>query len=221
MKNRVREDISAYLDGEAKDAQFVARLIAESEDASKEHLALAELSSRIRNLDAPEVHPAFATRVCAAIEEQRERSRIAWRIPAGLAAAAAVMLVAYVSLNSTGTITAPTPGEIIATQPAETPAPDFTGMDEDTLLAEFDRRLSEDSNVQQFVVARFDNTADATDIYTDRLLTAIANSEGAAAAGAAIAYGIDYRTTVQQLDADQAAALKQVLTASMREALEG
>lgn len=221
MKNRVREEISAYLDGEAKDAQSIARLIAESEDASKDHLAFAELSSRIRNLEAPEVHPAFATRVCAAIEEQRERGRITWRIPAGLAAAAAVLLVAYVSINSTGTNTPQTPAHIFASQPVETPAPDFTGMDEDTLLAEFDRRLTEDSNVQQIVVARFDNTSDTTDIYTDRLLTAIANSEGAAAAGAAIAYGIDYRTTVQQLDADQAAALKQVLAASMREALEG
>jgi negative regulator of sigma E activity len=218
MKNRVREDISAYLDGEAKDAQSIARLIAESEDASKEHLALAELSSRIRNLEAPEVHPAFATRVCAAIEEQRERRRIAWRIPASLAAAAAVLLVAYVSVNSAGPRTPEAPlGSIAEMRDPAT----VVAKDEDSLLAEFDRRIAQDSDVQQFVVARFDNTGSTADIYTDRLLTAIANSDGAAAAGAAFAHGIDYRTTVQQLDGDQAAALKQVLAASMREALEG
>lgn len=220
MKNRVREDISAYLDGEANDAALIARLIAESEDASKEHVAMAELSARLRSLDAPEVHPAFATRVVATVQEQQSRRRVLWRIPAGIAAAAAVLLVAYVSLNSTDSRPR-TEADLIASIPAPAPVPNFTGMDEDALLAEFDRRVSEDSDVQQFVIARFDNTADTADIYTERLLAAVANSDGAAAAGAAIAHGVDYRATVQQLDSDQADALKQVLAASMREALEG
>jgi len=219
MKNRVREDISAYLDGEAKDAQSVARLIAESEDASKEHLAFAELSARLRNLDAPEVHPAFATRIVATIQEQQSRRRVLWRIPAGIAAAAAVLLVAYVSINSAGPRTPHTPADNIAALPV--PARPAVAADEDSLLAEFDRRITQDAGMQQFVMARFDNTGDTADIYTDRLLSAVARSEGAAAAGAAIAHGIDYRTTVQRLDGEQAAALKQVLAASMREALEG
>lgn len=218
MKNRMREDISAYLDGEAKDAQSIARLIAESEDASKEHLALAALSARMRNLDAPEVHPAFATRVVAAIEEQRSRRTIGWRIPAALSAAAVALLVALVSVNSNDPRPAIDTGAIAALPPAEAP---LIEADEDTLLAEFDRRITQDAEMQQFVMARFDNTADTADIYTDRLLAAVANSEGAAAAGAAFAHGIDYRASVQKLDGDQAAALKQILAASMREALEG
>lgn len=221
MKNRVREDISAYLDGEAKDAQSIARLIAESEDASKEHLAFAELSARMRSLETPEVHPAFAARVVANIQEQQNRRRLLWRIPAGLGVAAAVLLVAYISLNTASTRIPNTEADNIASLPAPVPAPNFSGMDENALLAEFDRRVTEDSNVQQFVMARFDSPTETAEIYTDRLLAAIANSEGAAAAGAAIAHGVDYRTTVQQLDSEQADALKQVLAASMREALEG
>lgn len=218
MKNRVREDISAYLDGEAKDAQSIARLIAESEDASKEHLALAALSARMRNLDAPEVHPAFAMRVVAAIEEQRSRRTIGWRIPAALSAAAVALLVAVVSLNSNDPRSTAEPNVIATLPAAETP---IVEADEDMLLAEFDRRITQDVEVQQFVLARFDNTADTADMYTDRLLAAVVNSEGAAAAGAAFAHGIDYRTSVQKLDGEQAAALKEILAASMREALEG
>lgn len=219
MKNRLREDISAYLDGEAKDAQSIARLIAESEDASKEHLALAALSARMRNLEAPEVHPAFATRVVAAVEEQRSRRTIGWRIPTAISAAAVALLVALVSVNSNDSRTTTIETNTVATlPPAETPVFE---ADEDALLAEFDRRIAQDAEVQKFVMARFDNTADTADIYTDRLLAAVANSEGAAAAGAAIGYGVDFRTSVQKLDGEEAAALKEILAASMREALEG
>ena len=50
-------------------------------------------------------------------------------------------------------------------------------MDEDSLLAEFDRRVTQDATVQQIVVARFDNATDTADIYTDRTeaLLALAN----------------------------------------------
>src|SRR6185436_14981772 len=99
MKKRVREDISAYLDGEAKDSSSIARLIAESGDASKEHLAYAEISARLRNLEAPDIHPAFAARVVASIQEQRQRRTVGWRIPAGFAVAAAALIVAVVSYN--------------------------------------------------------------------------------------------------------------------------
>ncbi len=215
MKKRVREDISAYLDGEAKDASSIARLIAESGDASQEHLAFAELSARLRSLNEPDIHPAFAARVVATIEEQRDRRPARWRIPAFIGVAAAMLLVAALSYDSLQPVT---PLINVVNTPAAVPAP---AVDENTLMAELERRVSEDSDVQHFVLARFENTPQPADLYSDRLIAAVAGSRGAAVAGGAFAHGIDYRAAVQRLDDAQADALKQMLSASVREAQEG
>jgi hypothetical protein len=218
MKKRVREDISAYLDGEAKDASSIARLIAESGDASQEHLAFAELSARLRSLNEPDIHPAFAARVVATIEEQRDRRAARWRIPAIVGVAAAMLLVAALSYDSLQTVAPVTPVLNVANTPASLPA---QAVDENTLMAELERRVSEDADVQHFVLARFENTPQPADLYTDRLIAAVAGSRGAAVAGGAFAHGIDYRAAVQRLDDVQADALKQMLSASVREAQEG
>ena len=220
MKNRVREDISAHLDGEAKDPASIARLIAESADASKEHVAYAELSKRLRALEAPEIHPAFAARVVASIQEQGERRRIGWRVPAGFAVAAAALIVGMLSFNSGPTKVAAPAGPVITSNPVVAPVPAVSESEED-MMAELERRISQDSDVQQFVLARFENTPQPEELYTDRLIAAVAGSNGAAAAGEALAHGIDYRAAVQRLDDAQADALKQLLTASVREALNG
>lgn len=208
MKKRVKENISAYLDGEAKDPSSIARLIAESGEASQEHLAFAELSARLRSLEAPEIHPAFAARVVATIEEQHELRASRWRIPAGVGLAVAALLVAAFSYNSAQ------PGATVP-QTASIPA-----ANEDTLMAELERRVSQDSDVQHFVLARFENTPKPQDLYSARLVAAITGPQGASAAGA-FAHGIDYRAAVQRLDDAQTDALKQMLAASVREAQEG
>jgi len=213
MKKRVREEISAYLDGEAKDAPSITRLVAESGEASKEHLAYAELSARIRSLAEPDIHPAFAARVVATIQEQNDRKPARWRIPAFVSVAAAALIVAALSFDSTRPST---PAQTVAIVPVAAPQ-----ADEATLMAELERRVSQDSDVQHFVLARFENTPRPEQLYSDRLVSAIAGSRGAAAAGGAFAHGIDYRAAVQRLDDAQADALKQMLTASVREALEG
>ncbi len=215
MKKRVREDISAYLDGEAKDASSIARLIAGSADASKEHLAFAELSARLRSLDAPELHPAFAARVIASIEEQRDRRPVRWGIPVAIASTAFAIVLAVLSYASLQPVT---PAQSVATLPAATPA---AASDEDALMAELELRVSQDSDVQQFVLARFENAPQPEQLYSDRLIAAVTGSRAAAAAGEAFAHGIDYRAAVQRLDDAQADTFKRMLTASVLEAQEG
>jgi anti-sigma factor RsiW len=216
MKKRVREDISAYLDGEAKDAQSISRLIAASEDAAKEHSAFAELSARLHSLDEPDIHPAFAARVVAAVEEQRDRRRAAWRLPLGLSTAALALAVAIVSIQSAQPRTSRAPAGAVA---ALAPAP--AAPNEDLMLAELERRVSQDADLQHFFTARFDNAPQPADLYTERLIAAVAGSRSGAAAGEAFAHGMDYRAAVQRLDDTQADAFKQLLSASMQEALEG
>lgn len=215
MKKRVRENISAYLDGEAQDAPAIARLIAGSEDAAKEHSAFAELSARIRSLNEPDIHPAFAGRVVAAIEEQRDRRRAPWRLPLGLTAAALALIAAIVSVQ---TAQRPTTTAPVA---ALTPVTTSTAANEELMLAELERRVTQDAGLQHFFQARFDNAPQPADLYTERLIAAVAGSRGGAAAGEAFAHGIDYRVGVQRLNDAEADAFKQLLSASMREALEG
>ncbi len=215
MKKRVREDISAYLDGEIQDAQSLARLIAGSEDAAKEHSAFAELSARIRSLNEPDIHPAFAARVVATIEEQRDSRRASWRLPLGLSAAALAVIVAIVSTQTARPRTTTPP--VAAVIPATAPA----AANEELMLAELERRVTQDVGLHHFFKARFDNAPQPSDLYTERLIAAVAGSRGAAAAGEAFAHGIDYRAGVQRFNDTEADAFKQLLSASMREALEG
>ena len=218
MKKRVRENISGYLDGEARDAQKIARLIAASGDAAREHAAIAELSARMRSLEEPGIHPAFATRVCAAIEAQQDRRRIAWRLPVGVAAAALAVAFVIAGLNSTQTHKTAAPAASVA---AVAPAPAAPARGEDAMLAELESRVSRDSDLQRFFTARFENAPQPADLYTEKLISAVAGSRSGAAAGDAFAHGMDYRAAVQRLDDTQADALKQLLSASVRDAREG
>jgi hypothetical protein len=99
--DRIYEAVSAYLDGEADGDARIARLIQTDPDYARVHRELSGLSERVKRLKAPEVHPAFRTRVLASIEEQKRAPRrrwIAYVLPA--AAACAVLLAASVWLLS-------------------------------------------------------------------------------------------------------------------------
>ncbi|MCC6699163.1 MAG: hypothetical protein IT365_26295 [Candidatus Hydrogenedentes bacterium] len=98
---RLNEELSAYLDGEARDAAGVERLLQSDPKAARRYAELARLSSHLKNLPGPEVHPAFATRVLASAREQSLKgraNRLRYWLPAGvltllalIAAAAAVL----------------------------------------------------------------------------------------------------------------------------------
>lgn len=256
-KRKTQEEISAHLDGEARDAQRIDALLRESTDAARQFAAMSRLSQRLRAMPGPDVrqdfassviariesecapevadarltgrlkalpephvHPAFARRVVAAIQTEQAAKPTAWRFPvagSAWAAAAAAVLVALALFGPVQTTEAPT--QVAGSDPTQT-SPDPATLNESALLAQFDERLTSDSDVQRIVIARFEPSAEPEDLYTPRLLTALSGS-GAAATGEAFAHGADYRATLRRMDREQTSAVKQLLEESMREAHKG
>ena len=99
---RLNEELSAYLDGEARDSAGVARLLQSDPKAARRYEELARLSSHLKSLSAPEVHPAFATRVLASAREQSLKGRtyrLHYWLPAGVLASLALIAAAVVVLR--------------------------------------------------------------------------------------------------------------------------
>lgn len=90
----VKEELSAYIDGEAPDPERIARHLQTCEACARHHLQLLRLSSNVRALPRPEVRPEFVTRVMAHIEEnQVSARRRRWVFGMPQAALAALVLV--------------------------------------------------------------------------------------------------------------------------------
>jgi hypothetical protein len=91
----MRKELSAYLDGEARQPEVVERWLRENAEAAKHLEELKQLSSGLRKLSAPEVDEAFAGRVLAKLDDIQEQ-RGPRRFYAGLPAVAAALLIAGV-----------------------------------------------------------------------------------------------------------------------------
>ncbi|MBL7644869.1 MAG: hypothetical protein JNK74_01645 [Candidatus Hydrogenedentes bacterium] len=61
----VVDELSAYIDGESRDPEYIARHLQSCPECARHHLQLLKLSGHLKALEAPETHPAFVTRVMA------------------------------------------------------------------------------------------------------------------------------------------------------------
>jgi len=95
-REHVIEELSAYIDGEAKDPARIARHLQFCESCARHHMQLLKLSANLRALPPPETRPEFITRVMAHVAETGVRhGRFSWgvAVPA-LVFAAAILLAA-------------------------------------------------------------------------------------------------------------------------------
>lgn len=98
-RQRLLEDISAYIDGESDKPEAVECLIKTNAEAAKLYAELSRTSAHLKTLRAPDIHPAFATRVMAHIRETDDMAASgipAWRrvVYGVLSAATASVLIA-------------------------------------------------------------------------------------------------------------------------------
>lgn len=97
-KQKLNERISAYLDGESDEREYIEHLLKTNPDAARRYAEMSRLSTALKALSAPDVHPAFATRVVAHVRDVRdaERAAPAWRaaLPKILGPVTAVALIA-------------------------------------------------------------------------------------------------------------------------------
>lgn len=220
MRNRIsKTELSAYIDGEARDARAVESALEASEDLRRERDGLANVSHAVRSLTEVEPRAGFAQRVIAHLNDAEEAARPvrAWGRPArtlGSLAAAALLAVA-VGVGLQGNRTEQTP---VATPVAE--VADDAAV-EAQLMAELERHVATNERVQRVVVARFDTAPSPEALYSERLLAAVAQYDDVAYAGQASGYIRDYRPALRSLDATQTDALKELLAQSVAEGLEG
>ena len=110
MNEKERMDaLSAFLDGEAERPETVRRAL-EADLALRERAdAYRRMCAELRALPKPEVHPAFATRVMAAIRDEAPAPRrsLRWAWAAGFAGAAAVALYTLLPRTAEPPVEAP------------------------------------------------------------------------------------------------------------------
>lgn len=89
-----KEELSAYLDGEADDPAAVEERLRTDPQAAREFAQMRQISQALAKSRKPEVHPAFLTRVMACVSdepvEQRPR-RYLVGLPFAVAALLAIM----------------------------------------------------------------------------------------------------------------------------------
>ena len=155
IDRRLYVELSAYLDGESGDADKMAALIQQDSAAARQYLEMAKLSAHLRALPAPDVHPAFATRVLAHIREEAPAPRRSrrWAWTAGLFAAAAIVALVVFPTRSPQGLAPADNGEIAARvlqlskQPDEMLRQQFEGLLADAALPEFGDTSDEASGI--------------------------------------------------------------------------
>ncbi len=108
--SHVIDELSGYLDGEARHPEAVAEHLAACAECSAHYASLQRLSEGIRALPVPEVRPEFATRIVARVSEQRAESRPWWArygLPLAAMACLAVVVGAVAFLNTAKPAAAP------------------------------------------------------------------------------------------------------------------
>jgi len=117
IKKDWNEELSAFLDGEADQPDAVRRALEEDAALCGRADAYRKMGDGLKALPKPDVHPAFATRIMAAIEEAEPAPRrsLRWFWAAGCAAAA---LVALALLLRTAPTTEPSGIQLTESSPA-------------------------------------------------------------------------------------------------------
>jgi len=139
------EELSAFLDGEAKHPEKARRLLQESEDAARKHAALSKVSAQVRSLPEPYVRPGFSGRVIASLEDSESRRSLPWQVPVGASLMAAVLLAVIAVIGVRDSVTPPAVVHTVASTPAAQTRPETTALeDEDALVAELERLIASD-----------------------------------------------------------------------------
>jgi anti-sigma factor RsiW len=103
------KELSAYLDGESRHPDTVRDHLQRCADCARRHAELGKLSSHLQAMPPPDVSPAFATRVMAAVREETPAASPAFYrcLPAFAAAGVALAVLLAVALLATRDPSAP------------------------------------------------------------------------------------------------------------------
>ncbi len=130
----VLDQLSAYLDGQAKNPERIERHLQQCASCARRHMQLAKLDAHLKAFEGPSVQPAFLTRVMARIKDEPV-SQSAWPLGrlmpvASVALVLALVLGAYLYWPA---------GEDISG------GPEFASADD--LVEELERRIADGQDI--------------------------------------------------------------------------
>jgi len=217
------EELSSFVDGESKRAEFVASH-AESCEACRVRLnSMRTLSGLMAELPEPDVHPAFAARVLATISERdsvRGRSGML-RWVYGLAPVAVLgMLIIGVSLNSG---VEDSSGSGVGVDSARI---DVTALmleqDEEMLFDQLSAHFASVDSENSIVAAAYQVSTPEPALVDSAVLTfALSDTKNRAQVGQEWSGSRDVRTTIRHLSAGESELFRQMLVVHAQEALLG
>ncbi len=199
------EDLSGYFDDDVRDPEEIKLHLEECPPCAEKHDELSKVLGYLRSLPEPEVHPAFATRVVAAIEEREARRRpILIRLAAPVAAIALVLLSAAVffGLNSTDRSAAPI--SALASLPS-------TLEDEILLLEEIERLVAENPSSSSLLMVDIVDEVRPPVAPADEMLMALADPEWFSGFAESWVEEEDFESAVSRLNEDETQNLKRLL----------
>lgn len=197
------EMLSAYLDGEAEDPAAVERWLAGSPEAARRLEELRRMSAQLKAVPAPEVSPAFATRIVARVRETAAPTR-RWRVWAPVGALCALALVAGIWV---GLPQAPEEGI-----PPVTALPDLPdGEAEQALLGAFERRDAVPETADALAFSTSPEPDPALDATTEEWVAGMADTLWFDALAEEWEADEDLDMLVQSLDARELETFKELL----------
>ncbi len=213
------EELSAYLDGEAKNPDKVRQHLQDSEDGARMYHALSKMSQQVRSLPVMSVRPGFAARVLAALDSPKPRWSFTRSAPAwaSLAVAAIVVVLALFSLNDT--IDSPTIQTAASTPTVSTPQA-TTLEDEEALVAELERRIASGTDSEALLSAGlYEEPKSVAELPAD-LLLALAPAEWLDSLGG-LNKATDYRSEMNALSNSEKTIFAQLLEEYARVETQG
>ena len=220
MKKRISiEELSAYLDGEAKNPEKVRQHLRDSDDVARMYRALSKVSEHVRSLPEASVRPGFSGRVLASLESPNPRWSLTRSVPAWASLAAIAVVVVLALFNLNGTIDSPAVQTAASTPTIFTPQ--TTALeDEEALVAEFERRIASSTESEALLSAGLYEEAGPVEELPADLLLALAPANWVDSLGG-LNESSDYRMEMNALSDSERVIFAQLLDEYARVEMQG
>lgn len=174
MKKRITdEELSAFLDGEAKHPEEIERQIQQSGETAQRYLAMSKISTQVQALPKLSARPGLSGRVAVSLAESKPNRRLMWPVRAAAPVLAAIAFVTFLAVTGKEESASPALLQTAVVAP-ETVAPTENAAVEDVevLVAELERRLSTDTS--SFAGGSFYAEPELVDELPEEILLALA-----------------------------------------------
>lgn len=215
-------ELSAFVDGEAKEPIAVETHIAQCQSCRDTVAGMKNMSHSLGSLPAPDVHPAFAGRIVATLEERPAPRRVRsmpWVFTfAGVAAMGLLVASAYLPIALRGENA---PMQVTLVNDSQT-APSLELRDEATLLAEFDRVFADNDSAFTNAMLQSYAAEPIPEILDDEFIVmALADNQVIDSVTNEWAVANDIRSIVNNMNESETSLFKQLLTDSAQSELTG